>query len=522
MPSPSSEHLKSWDSEQGKNKDIRGMMMKKNGLAVIIISIIILVFVTIWYMSRGKRDVFAPVPTETYTPTPTATYTPTPVPTETCTPTPTATHTPTPSPTSTPSPTFTPTPTPSPSPTISPTPTPRAVGKVEILAGNIVAENYNEAVISVDGMEEISIKIKIRGNSSAKTEKKSYNVKFDEKTELLEMPEGKKWSLLATAYEKTLLRTPMGFEYGQMLGLPYTSEFRLIELWLNGDYKGMYVAIEPIAEGKNRVDLDLNQGDFLIECNKLRTEDDVVYIKTGQGFRFEINEPESADNNQTEEIVSWLNEAERAILTKNHEEYEKYIDIESFVNYYIFEEVTKNVDFNRLSTRYFRKDNKLFAGPPWDMDLTMGNASRVLGETIYNKYHNIKGHGSNSGNSYEGFWVKDKGWYKWLCEDEYFMNLVRTRWEETKPMTESLIYETDGQESVMDYYLNNYADYFEKNYLPKEDGGAGWIVDKMIYFIEYDKPGKTYKDNVEYLRTWLENRIDWLDKEFSALNADNQ
>ena len=74
----------------------------------------------------------------------------------------------------------------------------------------------------------------------------------------------------------------------------------------------------------------------------------------------------------------------------------------------------------------------------------------------------------------------------------------------------------------MDYYLNNYADYFEKNYLPKEDGGAGWIVDKMIYFIEYDKPGKTYKDNVEYLRTWLENRIDWLDKEFSALNADNQ
>ena len=448
------------------------------------------------------KDMVGDIPRESTLPR--VSITPMPI-VPTLTPTVTPTSTPTPTPTLTPIPTLTSTPTPSPTPTVIP------VGVVQIY-GNEISDDEETVVEAIIDNEVIgSAEFKVRGNTSTKLSKKCYNIKFDEKISLYDMGKGKKWCLLATAYEKSLLRTPIAFEYAKAIGLPYVPDFRFVELWLNGSYRGLYLLTEPVQDGKGRVDLDLKNGDFLIESNTLRTEDNVNYITTAEGFRFEINEPEILTNSDIQFIKDRLDEIEAAIVTRDYQIYSEYIDVESFVNFYIFTELTKDIDLGRASTRFFQKDGKLYAGPPWDMDLTMGNVSSSHYEDVYKRYSNV----NSSGNSYEGLWTRNILWYKWLCEDSYFMELVVKRWNELLPTTMSLVYDGDDSLSLINQYLTNYSEYLEKNYASKDKGGAGWKVNKKTLSIEYDGPASTYVGNVGLLEDWLINRIDWLNNEFN-------
>lgn len=399
------------------------------------------------------------------------------------------------------------------------------IGAIKIQS-SWIGDEYVDAVVTIDGIEgfsqaitEMNARIKLRGNMSKVLAKKSYNIKFDEKMSLFGLDSGKKWSLLATASDKSLLRTPIAFLYGQEIGVPYTSQFYIVELWLNDVYKGVYVLIEPVQEGKNRVDIDLEKGDFLIECNLTREEEGISYISTNQGLRFEINEPEEPTEEQKAAYIAWLNEAEAAIVSLDHTQYSNYIDIESFVNYYIFEEVTKNVDFGRFSTRYYCKDGKLYAGPPWDMDLALGNVSRVHWEPIYHEYNNNGGYGSGSNDSTDGLWVNKQNWYKWLCQDEYFMNQVRERWIELLPVSKNLFEENELGISRIDYLLNGYKEQILRNYQSRDEGGGGWPFGELIG-VEYDYRFAEYIESVEHLREWLQKRILWLDTQFNVVNEE--
>lgn len=396
------------------------------------------------------------------------------------------------------------------------------IGTIKITS-SWIGDEYVDAVVSIDGIDgiseavsEMSMRIKQRGNTSKYHPKKSYNMKFEDKISLFGLDSGKKWSLLAMASDKALLRTPIAFLYAQAIGVAYTSQFYLTELWLNDEYKGVYLLIEPVQEGKNRVDIDLEMGDFLIECNLLREEEGISYITTNQGMRFEINEPEEPTEEQKSAYITWLNEAEAAIVSMDHNQYQNYIDVESFVKYYIFEETTKNIDFGRFSTRYYCKDGKLYAGPPWDMDLTLGNVSSSHWEPIYHEYNNNGGYGNGSNDSTEGIWADKQNWYKWLCQDEYFMNLVKQRWTELLPVTMNLVQENEWGVSRMDYFLNAYTDQLVRNYQSKEEGGAGWQIGAEALGIEYNYKFSDYAESVEHLRQWLLDRILWLDTQYNT------
>ncbi|MFA6948254.1 MAG: CotH kinase family protein, partial [Eubacteriales bacterium] len=260
--------------------------------------------------------------------------------------------------------------------------------------------------------------IKLRGNSSSSVDKKSYTLKFDERTSLLGMDYGKKWTLLANPFDKTLMRIKLCFDYAAALGLPYSSQTSFADVWLNGVYMGVYVLIEPVSEGRGRVDISSEDGDFIIEKNNVREEGGVRYLTTGSGLRFEINEPSGTTEEQLTDYKNLLDSAESALFTLDHTQYEQYFDLESFVNFYIFEEMIKDVDFAEYSTRYFVKDGKLYAGPPWDCDLTMGNVSYC--EPKYLTYNNSDGMGDGSENSTQVFWAR-RDWHEWLCRDSYFM-----------------------------------------------------------------------------------------------------
>jgi len=356
-----------------------------------------------------------------------------------------------------------------------------------------------------------SVEIKQRGNSTKESEKKSFNIKFEEEISFMGMDPGEKWCIIGTPFDKSLLRSVIGFDYADAIGLPYVPDTRLCDLWINNQYMGVYTVTEPVEAGTGRVEIDPDNGDFLLERNVGRTEDDKSYIISSLGFRFEFNEPDEPSAEDKKRCRGLLENAEAAIITCDHTVYEKYIDVDSFVNYYIFHEMIKDVDFGEYSTRYYFKEGKLYAGPPWDLDLTQGNVSDVKGEYKYSRYHNIGGTGDYSERSTSGLWANNSDYYYWLCNDPWFLNKVQQRWEKLQPVTESM-YKKGG---MIDRYYAVHGKSLEKNF---SEEGAGWEAGIPEHVTEYQSPADTYKGNTELLRMWLKGRKAYLDTQFGNKN----
>lgn len=399
---------------------------------------------------------------------------------------------------------------------------PFRVGDVYITSTTSLTEEYQQATLRIDfgknSLQEQTVRIKHRGNSTQKyADKKSFNIKFEEKISFLGMEKGKKWCLLADPFDKTLLRPILACDYAYSIGIDVTSQAKLCRVWLNGKYLGVYTAMEPVDDGKRGVDINLENGDFLFErnFNDNRTEEGITYFSTSYGMRFELNAPEIPTDAQLAQIKDKVNALETVIKTKDFAQYSKVINVESFVNFYIFQELVKDIDFGHFSTRYYVKDGILYAGPPWDLDLSMGNLTQNHWEENYKEYHNMSGYGDGSGDSTHGFWCNEKDFYRWLCRDEQFMKLVVKRWAEMKPMTDNLVQANELGLSRIDWYMENAREILESNY---SEEGAGWPISYKLISLEYDEPAKNYIGNVEILRNWLIDRIAWLDEAFSSYN----
>jgi len=387
-----------------------------------------------------------------------------------------------------------------------------AMGTLYITTGGWVSEDYSDATVRAEAefgsVEEQPAQIRIRGYSSTWAKKKAYNIKFTEKVDLFGMGAGKKWCLIANAYDKTLLRNSIGLELAEKLRLDFVSSTQLCKVYMDGVYLGVYTAMEPVDEGKNRVDIDLSAGDFLLERSRLREEAGVTYITTNGGLRFEMRDPETPDAVQLAAITELVNQAEAAVQTRDHKVYRGYIDVASFVDYYIFHELIKDIDFAQYSTRYYMKDGVLYAGPPWDLDLTMGNVSKKSGEWKYWNYHNQDESTDQSGDSTRAFWAQ-KDFYMWLCQDPWFQNAVRERWKELHPVIDNLAVDNELGQNRLDVYVQTYQADLETNFTE-----AGWSLGWPAGRLENQSPSKTYAGNVEILRDWLQRRIAWLDSQW--------
>ena len=101
--------------------------------------------------------------------------------------------------------------------------------------------------VSIDNAELKSIKG--RGNSTWTADKKPYNIKFSKKTDVLGMGKASKWSLLANHFDASLLRNSVALDLAKAFGLPFTSEYRMADLYANGEYQGNYIIVESVEVG---------------------------------------------------------------------------------------------------------------------------------------------------------------------------------------------------------------------------------------------------------------------------------
>ncbi len=265
-----------------------------------------------------------------------------------------------------------------------------------------------------DNVMTVSGQIKGRGNTSWGQEKKSYTLKFDEKRKVLDMDKSKDWVLVAAHEDYSQLRNLLGQYLGEVAGVSYTLKARPVDFWYNGQYWGTYSLIQKIEIEGSRVDITKYKPDcgtgktgFLLEFDGHVVEGDFQWFR--DEYRLDIGDGyEVYYNDMTDELFfpltiggKWLTikkpsytkylindpaqiryiydyvYAAMAAL-KEHRSYEeicRYIDVESFTNWYIVEEFMNNADSSFHSSCYMTLDvgGRLKMGPVWDFDRSSDN-----------------------------------------------------------------------------------------------------------------------------------------------------
>lgn len=263
--------------------------------------------------------------------------------------------------------------------------------------------------------------IKCRGNASFNhTDKKSYKLQLHEKADLLGMGAGENWLLISNAFDETMLRNLITFDMARQLKVPYTPEAKHVNLYINGEYRGLYLLSEKVEIGENRVALqdmediteklnknkdmsdfpvfnatdnrlaavkgvevenepDDNTGGYLLEVElDFRWEEEPSGFITSRMQPVVVKSPEYATRRQMEYISQFYQDFEDALFSEDGYSdhtgnyYTDYIDMDSFVRRYLIEEIVKNRDTIYTSQFFYKPSNtestKLHAGPVWDYD----------------------------------------------------------------------------------------------------------------------------------------------------------
>jgi hypothetical protein len=363
--------------------------------------------------------------------------------------------------------------------------------------------------------------MEIRGSSSTMFDKKNYGIELWKSTEvdtsfsLMGLPPESDWILHGPFSDKTLMRNYLAYALARDMG-HYASRTRFCELFLNDQYRGVYVLIERIKRDSMRVDIakllptdaigDQLTGGYIVKID--RSAGDYTdgwfspYLGTGSEgsspfFAFSYPQRDKITPAQKTYIKNKVTAFENALKGSNYLDpyvgYKTFIDVSSFVDYFIMVELSKNTDGYRLSTFLHKdrdgKDPRLHMGPIWDYDLAFGNANYYEASNIYGWNYTYQSDGWGT-----PFW-----WSKMLT-DPYFVNMLYCRWHEFRQgvlSDESILARIDSAVAVI-------GDAQERNFVQ-------WPIHGVYVWPNYFV-GNTFEEDVNFMKTWITDRAAWLDR----------
>lgn len=219
--------------------------------------------------------------------------------------------------------------------------------------------------------------IRGRGNSTWKYPKKPYAIKLDSKAEILGMPKHKRWVLLANWLDRTIMRNHISFKIAMQTDLEWTPRGHFVEVVLNDQHIGNYYLCEQIKVDKNRVNIDELDDDevdggYLMELDTYYDED-FKFKSSVKKFPYMFKDPDEVNDSQFAFMKNFINTLEASLYDSarlSSREYAEYLDVESFVDWWITYELTGNTETGHPKSTYVHKDKggKLKAGPAWDFD----------------------------------------------------------------------------------------------------------------------------------------------------------
>lgn len=376
---------------------------------------------------------------------------------------------------------------------------PKRMARMRVVDNGPGARNAPGDAPQYDGW----VGIELRGSSSSRFPKKQYGLETrhadgsNRSVSLLGLPEENDWVLYAPYSDKSLLRNALAYHLARETGR-YASRARFCEVVLDGDYQGVYVLLEKIKDDGDRVDLadtDRLGGGYIAKLDKRTGDGDATWPSrdpaTGQFVRYQFHDPDgdALTAAQREEIEASFDAMEAATLDGS---FPDVLDLGAFVDYVIVNELAKNNDAYRISTYFHRPSAgaKIHAGPVWDFNIAFGNADYGTG---------ARTHGFQYATPYRSETFPIPSWWSRVVESDTVQTQLRARWAELRRgpfATDTLMAWIDAAAERLD---EAQARNFERWPILDEDVWPNAFV------------GGSYPAEVGYLKTWLGDRLAWLD-----------
>ena len=149
--------------------------------------------------------------------------------------------------------------------------------------------------------------------------KKSYKIEFENKQSMLGMPKDKDWALIANYADKTLMRNYLAYRLSAALDVFYAPRCEFAELYVNGNYLGVYLVTETIKKDKDRVNIPKDDESFIVEFDqKYKADEQVVFSdiisKNGKGKPFRIHDPKNASESVLDAVKTHIEDFETYLL----------------------------------------------------------------------------------------------------------------------------------------------------------------------------------------------------------------
>jgi len=368
------------------------------------------------------------------------------------------------------------------------------------------------------------ISIERRGESSSGFPKKSYSLELqledgsNNNVSIMGFPEENDFVLYAPYSDKTFMRNVLVYSlYLQMDH--WAPGCRFVEVLLNGDYRGIYVLMEKIKRDENRVDIDKIEdadvtdpeitGGYIMRRDKTNGMEPYEYWKSPveqvyyEPLTYQYFDPDYYELNEAQRtyIRGYMQEFDEMMSGPDFDDpdfgYRSWIDVGSFIDMMIINEFSKGLDAYMFSTYFFKQNDadggKLFAGPPWDYNISLYNVN-------YGWDNNIP---------YVHSWVYDNWsrvyWWARLMEDEDFEWEVLCRWEELRHGILSNEY--------LEAFIDNTATYLgaavSRNF-------TKFPILGTYVWPNYEWPN-TYHEELVNMKNWIEGRLHWIDGEWGGV-----
>ena len=361
---------------------------------------------------------------------------------------------------------------------------------------------YQECHLAINARGHFShysarAQVRGRGNSTFLWyDKKPYRIKLDEKHKLLGLAKAKSWVLLANYRDVTDMMNTFVFEMGHWLGLPYTNHTRYVELFLNGEYRGLYQLTEQVQQNKNRVNVSDDCG-ILISLDVDDGPDASPYAQDNcwsKVYRMPLCVKYPDDEHFTAHTVDSVRtefaRLEQAIKDKDYDAVEQLLDIPSFIKYLQIQEFVYNVELSAPRSIFLHKDGdgKWYMGPLWDFDAgyDFDWSNMTTGHTFFADYHETV-MGTNP--------LKRNGNYNYV--PQFFTDLFAC-----KPFVEQ--YKAQWASVCDSIVTHNWATCMKYVEQLRLSGAITREADR------WPISGKRFDTELDKMRQWLFNRADYM------------
>ena len=342
-------------------------------------------------------------------------------------------------------------------------------------AGDVIEANAR--LKAIGPLSWVSSKL----DGSSQMGKNNYRFTINAAYSVLDDPMNTTWELLSNAKDATMLHTQTGFHLGKISNLHFTPHFHFADLMLNERYFGTYLLGESIDYTNNRTGVESNGFIVKIDASNGRT-----YFKTDNLEQpVTIVSPTVFSGDEDYQFISnYVRSAESALFGSNFtdatEGWQRYLDMDSFVDWYLINEIAKNLDGDFSAECYMnmKRDGKLRMGPLWKMERSFGYGD----------------------SSTSDFVIKNVKWYNRLFQDPAFVAKVKERFTYFYNHKNDILKEIDADVSYL------------RNAIPENNNK--WEV---FSGSSADDVRKKYQKEVTTMKSWIEKRMDWLNDEISKL-----